>query len=137
MPRAPGRDGHADRGRAAVPPIHDITTDVGDPPQFAHVVGLRGEGTNPLDYDAGKVGSLQQKAYPSMPLDTALPPADAVRRAAEVLNGMGLETVNVDEAAGIVEAVATTFWFGFRDDVVVRVRNPGPARVSTCAACRA
>jgi uncharacterized protein (DUF1499 family) len=35
---------------------------------------------------------------------------------------MGLEVVHVDEQAGIVEATATTFWFGFKDDVVVRVR---------------
>jgi uncharacterized protein (DUF1499 family) len=109
-----------------IPPIHDITTDVSDPPQFASVVALRGEGTNPLDYDADKVGKLQLEKYPSIkPLDTTLAPAAAVRRSAEVLEGMGLEVVNVDETAGIVEAVATTFWYGFRDDVVVRVRESG------------
>jgi uncharacterized protein (DUF1499 family) len=109
-----------------IPPIHDITTDVADPPQFVRVIGLRGEGSNPLDYDAEKVGSLQLKAYPSVkPLESTLAPADAVRRSSEVLQEMGLEIVNVDAAAGIVEAVATTFWFGFRDDVVVRVRASG------------
>ena len=38
---------------------------------------------------------------------------------------MGLEIVSVDEGAGVVEATDTTFWFGFKDDVVVRVRSAG------------
>jgi uncharacterized protein (DUF1499 family) len=113
-------------GAFSVPAIHDITTDIADPPQFDRVVALRGEGSNPLDYDAENVGSAQQKAYPSIkPLESSLAPADAVQRAADVLKEMELEVVNLDPAAGIVEAVATTFWFGFRDDVVVRVRPAG------------
>jgi uncharacterized protein (DUF1499 family) len=43
-----------------------------------------------------------------------------------VLKGLSLEVVNADREAMRVEAVATTFWFGFRDDVVVRIR-PGAA----------
>ena len=39
-----------------------------------------------------------------------------------VLQDLGLEIVNEDTAAGMIEATATTFWFGFKDDVVVRVR---------------
>ena len=36
---------------------------------------------------------------------------------------MSLDIVNVDESNFIVEATDTTFWFGFKDDVVVRIRN--------------
>ena len=36
---------------------------------------------------------------------------------------MGWEIVNIDRRAGIVESTATTFWFGFKDDVVIRLRN--------------
>jgi uncharacterized protein (DUF1499 family) len=32
-----------------------------------------------------------------------------------------LKIESTDIAAGLVEATATTFWFGFKDDVVVRV----------------
>ena len=35
---------------------------------------------------------------------------------------MGLAVVNVSAEQGIIEATATTFWFGFKDDVVIRVR---------------
>jgi uncharacterized protein (DUF1499 family) len=38
-----------------------------------------------------------------------------------VLTDQGLEIVAVDSDAGLVEATATTFWFGFKDDLVVRV----------------
>jgi uncharacterized protein (DUF1499 family) len=35
---------------------------------------------------------------------------------------MGWEIVDSDPERGRIEATATTFWFGFKDDVVVRVR---------------
>jgi uncharacterized protein (DUF1499 family) len=55
---------------------------------------------------------------------------DAVARSVEVLSAQGLEVVNVDPDKGIVEAVATTFWFGFKDDVVVRITaTPQGSRV--------
>jgi uncharacterized protein (DUF1499 family) len=107
----------------SVPPIHNISTDVSDPPQFDRVVALRGEGANPLEYDAGQIAAQQQQAYPWVDtLRSDLAPQAALQRSAEVLEGMGLEIVNVDGAGGRVEATDTTFWFGFKDDVVVRVR---------------
>lgn len=107
----------------SVPPIHNISTDVADPPEFDAVVALRGEGSNPLAYDAAELAPLQQGAYPWVQtLETGLAPDAALDRAVSVLEGMGLEVVNVDPAAGRVEAVDTTFWFGFKDDLVVRIR---------------
>ena len=38
---------------------------------------------------------------------------------------MGLEIVAVNPDEGRVEATATTFWFGFKDDVIVRVLAEG------------
>jgi uncharacterized protein (DUF1499 family) len=49
----------------------------------------------------------------------------AFRRAADAARAMGWEMVAADSAAGRVEATATTRWFGFKDDVVVRVRPDG------------
>jgi uncharacterized protein (DUF1499 family) len=110
----------------SVPPIHNISTDVADPPAFDRIVTLRGEGANPLEYKADELAAAQQQAYPWVKTyNSALPPAAALERAAAVLDDMGLEVVHLDEQAGIVEATATTFWFGFKDDVVVRVR-PAP-----------
>jgi uncharacterized protein (DUF1499 family) len=107
----------------SVPPIHNISTDVDDPPEFDAVVALRGANSNPLAYDRDKLAAPQQEAYPDVvPLELADAPADVFDRALEALKGLGLEVVNADHEAGRIEAVATTFWFGFKDDVVVRIR---------------
>jgi uncharacterized protein (DUF1499 family) len=112
---------------ASVPPIHDITTDTDDPPAFDAVVALRVDAMNSLDYGsaalpADELARLQTSAYPAVkPLMSTLAPADAIARSESVLRDMGLEIVSTDTAAGRVEATATTFWFGFKDDVVVRV----------------
>lgn len=112
---------------SAVPPIHDISTSVTDPPSFEAVVPLRGEGANPLDFNADEIAPAQAEFYPWVQtLQTDLAPDQALARTRQVLEDMGLEIVAVDAAAGRVEATDTTFWFGFKDDVVVRVR-PDPA----------
>lgn len=108
---------------SSVPPIHNISTNVIDPPQFDRVRELRGENANPLEYNAEEIAPAQQQAYPWVEtLHSDLPPDQALDRAVTVLENMGLEIVNVDEQAGRVEATETTFWFGFKDDVVVRVQ---------------
>ncbi len=108
---------------SSVPPIHNVTTDVNDPPQFDRLVALRGEGSNPIEYDAQKLAPLQFDAYPWVqPAPSSADPDEAFNQALKVLEDMGLEIVNADRDAGIIEATATTFWFGFKDDVVVRIR---------------
>jgi hypothetical protein len=41
----------------------------------------------------------------------------------------GWAIVSEDQATGTFNATATTFWFGFRDDVAVRVRAEGEGSV--------
>jgi len=48
-------------------------------------------------------------------------PADAFLRAHATAEAMGWDIVSADRASGRIEAVATTFWFGFKDDVTVSV----------------
>ncbi len=112
----------------SLPSIHNITTDQLDPPQFTDVPALRGEGANPLAYDAEAIGPVQAGAYPelaSLALSAPLP--EVTDAALAVLEDMGLELVaehrdgTPDEH--VIEATATTFWFGFKDDVVIRVRR--------------
>ncbi len=108
---------------SSVPAIHNISTSVIDPPRFDRIVELRGDEANPLAFDAEKIAPDQERAYPWVrTLESDLSPDAALDRAETVLEDMGLEIVNVDEVAGRVEATDTTFWFGFKDDVVVRVR---------------
>jgi uncharacterized protein (DUF1499 family) len=55
----------------------------------------------------------------------ATPPAETVRRVASLARDRGWATALVDDKAGTVEATATSLFFRFKDDVVVRVR-PAP-----------
>ncbi|MBJ39087.1 MAG: hypothetical protein CMD83_11585 [Gammaproteobacteria bacterium] len=110
-----------------VPPIHDITTDTADPPTFGAVLPLRVDAPNDVEYGqpdltAAEMANLQRQAYPAVKtLRSDLPAEGALDRAEAVLREQGLEIVGRD--AMRVEATATTFWFGFKDDVVVRVRG--------------
>ena len=109
---------------SSVPPIHNISTDTVNPPQFDKIVALRTAAkANPLTYNSAELAPQQTKAYPSVkPLTLQASADEVVDRAEAVLRDMGLEIVSVNKNAGLVEATATTFWFGFKDDVAVRVQ---------------
>ena len=124
----------------SVPPIHNITTDTEDPPMFDAIVEHRKDALNAHTYDAMQMvgertlSELQRTAFPEVATLRAQVSLDAaVDRAVEAIDAMGMEVVNVscctgvdvDRSQGIVEATATTFWFGFKDDVVVRLREAG------------
>ncbi len=104
-------------------PIHDVSTDRDNPPQFVAVLPLRtaAKAANSTDYDA-KTAELQKETYPDIgPLHLDVPPAQAFNRAAAAANSMKWDVIITDPAQGRIEATATTFWFGFKDDIVVRV----------------
>jgi len=106
----------------AVPPIHDITTDVANPPQFVRIATLRKPDDHPVAYEGPSVAEQQQKAYPDLVPLLLQAPRDKVFAAAQgTLVSMGLELVEADAAQGRIEASATSLLFGFKDDVVVRI----------------
>ena len=77
-----------------------------------------------MAYDAEVLAEQQQAAYPEVKTLVSSQPTNVLfNQAMLVLQDLGLEIVNEDTAAGVIEATATTFWFGFKDDVVVRIRS--------------
>ena len=108
----------------ATPPIHDISTDTDDPPRFVAVVPLNTPGRT--DYEGEVIAAQQRQAYPDLePVVLDAPPAQAFERALAAVYRMRWQLVEADEPAGRIEATDTTFWFGFKDDVVIRVRPAG------------
>lgn len=98
-----------------LPYINDVTTDTGNPPQFSQ----------PQTYQS-HFAELQRIGYPELrSLELALPAAQAFARARAAAQALGWEIVAADESAGRIEAVALTRWFGFKDDIVVRVAAAG------------
>ena len=103
------------RRAKTLPYINDVTTDTETPPQFSP----------PQPYET-QFAELQRIGYPELrALELALPPAQAFARARAAAQARGWEIVAADEAAGRIEAVATTRWFGFKDDIVIRIRAAG------------
>src|SRR5215472_14937263 len=127
------------------PPIHDISTDIEYAPSFKALLPLRQGAANGPEYDGPKlvtlpggkvttVTALQKKYYGDIiPLVEFIRihspgesrPAKLFWRALNVANKMGWHVVAFDVKDGRIEATDTTFWFGFTDDIVIRVRQAG------------
>lgn len=106
----------------ALPYIHDITTDTEDPPQFVAAAQLRTEDDHPVTYDGPEVAAQQRSAYPDIaPLLTDAPKDRVFEAARQTFQDMGMEITDADSATGRVEASHTSLWYGFTDDVVVRI----------------
>ncbi|HUU73306.1 MAG TPA: DUF1499 domain-containing protein [Burkholderiales bacterium] len=110
----------------AYPYIHDITTDVNDPPQFVAVVALRGPGDHPVTYDGAEVAAQQKQAYPDLqPWNSGAGPEEVFAAATRVIDSMGMEIVASNEGDLHIEATDTTLLYGFKDDMVVRIVETG------------
>jgi len=109
-----------------LPSINDITTDFVDPPQFIAVVPLRAGSPASAAYGGDATAQAQRAGYPDIaPIMRKDSPAKAFAAALAVARDMGWTIVASDEQTGRIEATATTPWFGFHDDVVIRV-SPTP-----------
>lgn len=107
----------------SLPRIHDITTDTVDPPDFEAIAPLRANAPNPVEYPGEGVAREQREAYPDIvPLATDVYPTLVFDHALELAHAMSWEIVAADAGLGRIEATDTTLWFGFKDDVVVRIR---------------
>jgi len=105
-----------------LPKIHDISTDTDDPPAFVAVLPLRQGARNPVEFRT-ETAAEQKRGYPDIaPLRLDMPPAQAFERAERAARAMGWQIVAVAPDALRIEATATTLFFGFKDDVVIRVR---------------
>jgi len=105
------------------PPIHDITTDIDNPPKFEAIVPLRANAANDTTYGDQEKANTQRKHYPEIQtlyLDMGYD--NAFDRALAAAKQMSWEKiVTQDKERGIIEAVDELLWFGFIDDVVIRV----------------
>ena len=105
-----------------VPHIHDISTDTENPPKFVAVLPLRKDAANPVDYGGPDIAAQQRKGYPDIvPRRLAMPPDRAFEQALQAARDMGWEIVEAGPGNLHIEATDTTFWFGFKDDVVIRI----------------
>lgn len=114
-------------GARGKPRIHDISTDLADPPRFSAVLAVRTNAMNGVpDHIDDVTAGLQRQGYPDLVTQDLPLPADAAfAKALEAAKTMNWEIVSTRPADGILEATDTTAWFGFHDDIVVRIRPAG------------
>jgi uncharacterized protein (DUF1499 family) len=116
---------------AGLPPINDITTDPGDPPQF---VALARGGPNPgrdMSYPGESFASQQRVAYPDVaPIALARSADETFPMVKSAAESLGWKIVAADPATGTIEATDTSRIFRFVDDIAVRIRpEPNGSRV--------
>ena len=105
-----------------LPAINDITTDPVDPPSFVALLPLRANAPVPAAYAGAASAEQQRQAYPDIaPVVVLDAPSVAFAKALAAARGAGWTIVAADAGTGRIEATATTPWFGFRDDIVIRV----------------
>lgn len=111
------------RKAKSVPPIHDISTDTANPPPFQALLPQRKTAPNGADYPGIETANQQHAAYPDIhPMQFNNPPGNTFRATLAVAEDMGWQIAAQDAAKGHIEATATTAWFGFKDDIVIRTQ---------------
>jgi hypothetical protein len=126
-----------------LPPIHDISTDIGDAPQFVTLLAARKGAPNPASYDGPVVVTYQaekmttalaqknawQDIKPLEKLAGTTPQHEFVSkyfwRALNAVNGLGWKVAAFDVKNGRIEATSKTPWFGTVSDIVIRVKPAG------------
>jgi uncharacterized protein (DUF1499 family) len=97
------------------PPIHDVTTDLIDIPQFAVLNPQNPNNDNwEIQHKAG-YGTLK-------PLELDMSVEDVIVKAEKASVDFGWNVAAMDLANGRLEVTETTKWFSFKDDLVLRVR---------------
>jgi uncharacterized protein (DUF1499 family) len=107
------------------PLIHDISTDTENPPTFSALSEVRKRAPNGLAYRA-EIAQQQKRAYPEIiPFQSRLPAAQLFDKAVAIAQDMEWEIVAIARNEGRIEATDTTLLYGFKDDVVIRVKSTG------------
>jgi uncharacterized protein (DUF1499 family) len=92
---------------------------------FEAAINARGSEANSIDIKHDVI-AIQLEHYPDLgTVITELPPTEAFQRATEVAGALDWEIYNSDPSSGIIEAAYTSLWFGFVDDIVIRIRPAG------------
>jgi uncharacterized protein (DUF1499 family) len=126
--------------RRTLPAIHDIATDTDHRPAFEATEAARArESADRFDTDEPRLSQLQRAAYPDVaPVYTTLPARaafDAALAVAQSMPGWMVVATRADE--GRIEACQRSRWFGFTDDIVIRVTaSDGRNRIDMRSASR-
>lgn len=119
-----------------MPAIHDITTSPEDPPAYVAIVPLRANAHNSMEYGAGrgmtpeKLARLTREAYPDIvPQYFDESPQWVFDQALSAAKKLGWKIIAAEPEEGRIEAVDTTFWLRFKDDIIILITQEGEKSV--------
>jgi uncharacterized protein (DUF1499 family) len=76
------------------------------------------------EFDTATHESPKETPYPMLaPLKAPVTAEAAYAAALAAVEGRGWAIVTASPEAGVIEATETSFWFGFHDDVMIRIRS--------------
>lgn len=112
---------------SGLPRIHDISTDLNNPPQFEAVLTQRKTTDNPLErLIPDNLSQLQQVGYPDLkPLLLDRPASVVFERALQLVKSRNWHIAAVSADQGKIEATAVTPVMAFKDDVIIRIQPNG------------
>jgi Protein of unknown function (DUF1499) len=127
-----------------LPPLHDISTDLLEPPSFARsraALDAR-DGLAPPEYDRTRAED-QQEGYPDLrPALLEQPAQEVMAIVAQAVTNLGwsvIDSSNPTGRTGIgrIEAISRTALFRFSDDITIRIRpGAGDTRIDVRARSR-
>jgi uncharacterized protein (DUF1499 family) len=110
---------HWQRAQQA-PVIHDITTDTQNPPAYVALRNARKAAPNAVDYPGEATARQQRAAYPNVqPIVISAPRSRVLNAVQAKAQAAGWQIAAITH--NTLEATAVTRWFGFKDDVVIRL----------------
>lgn len=118
--------------------IHDVSTDIDNPPPFVALRTVRLACKNGVDYSGIRDNDEHKRRYPAVvPSRFDTKPAIAYEKALAAARAMDWKIIATDAREGRIEATATTRLMRFKDDVVIRVVSDGTgSRVDVRSASR-
>ena len=121
----------------SLPALHDVSTDTADPPVFVALANERANFENGAAYDPANAAK-QRAGYPDIaPLRSAMPADRLFARALAGVKAQGWQIAAQSAQEGRIEATSVSEWFGFKDDIVIRIAADGAgARLDMRSASR-
>ena len=121
----------------AAAPLHDVSTDLQRPPTFKTLSDVEPAASRPMPRPT-RVDALQVAAYPDIkPILLPVPTDMAFEEVLETMADLDWVVADASEEDGIVETTVHSAWFGFKDDIVVRLTAiEGQTRVDVRAVAR-
>lgn len=121
------------RTARAAPPIHDITTNLDDMPQFYrlrvredNLANIPNLGRSDLDQlpPEDRWMTIHREGYPDLKtVHVPMSPGQTILRAADLARERDWDFATINPDDGILEATDTSTFFRFKDDIVVRARR--------------